>query len=214
MDPSILGHLANFLFAAAYLVKDILWLRLISMLACFIMIFFNYYTPEEPLWVAIFWNFAFIAVNAIRSMMLLVEKQQAKFSDVEKEMYDTIFSNLSPVEFAKILRLGYWKYFKPESTLIKQGERPNSLILLYNGSAAVSNDDDNRIIELRDGAFIGEMSMVSGGFASATVTANTRIKAYCWSLEQLDKLFRFNPNMKSAFQTVIASDMARKLKSR
>ena len=40
--------------------------------------------------------------------------------------------------------------------------------------------------------------MVSDGFASATVTANTWIKAYCWSLEQLDELSRFNPNIKYA----------------
>lgn len=212
MDANVFGHMANVLFGLAYLVKDILWLRLISIVACFIMVLFNYFVPAEPLWVAIYWNIAFIAVNAVRSILLLTERNQARFSDIEKEMYDTVFHLLTPVEFAKLLRSGSWETFAPNTSIIQEGERPEALVLLYNGVARVQRNKDNRSMELRDGAFIGEMSMVTNGEASANVVAESEIKAFTWPRASLEKLFSANPNLKSSFQAVIASDMAQKLR--
>lgn len=213
MDANLFGHLANVLFGLAYLVKDILWLRLISIVACFIMIFFNYFSPAEPLWVAIFWNAFFITVNVARSVLLVMERRQTRFNEIEQEMYDTVFNKLSQVEFAKLLRAGFWKYFKPESMILEKGTAPGALLLLYNGCASVLRGDDKSQVELRDGAFIGEMAMVTDGLASADVRAETQIKAYCWPQSNLENLFRQNPNLRGAFQMILASDMARKLKT-
>lgn len=214
MEASLFGHTANMLFACAYLVKDILWLRTISMVACFIMIFFNYYGPEQPLWVAIFWNAAFIVVNAVHSFLLLLERKQARFSEEEQKMYETNFRHMSPVEFAKVLRVGHWKYFRPAASILVEGERPDALILLFNGIAKVKRNNDNRGVELSGGVFIGEMSMATDGVASANVEAESEIKAYCWPQKNLQHLFKENPNLKASFQMTLASDMARKLKFR
>lgn len=212
MDANLFGHLANVLFGCAYLVKDILWLRAISIVACCIMIFFNYYSPEEPLWVAIFWNAAFIVVNAVHSFLLMLERKQAQFLGSEKEMYDSTFLHMAPVEFAKVLRAGHWKYYKPDTPILQEGERPNALILLFSGKARVNKAEDKRGVALNDGVFIGEMSLATDGVASASVKAESEIKAFCWPLLNLERLFKENPNLKASFQMIIASDMARKLK--
>lgn len=213
MDAHLFGHLANVLFGLAYLVKDMLWLRLISIVACFIMIFFNYFAPEKPLWVAIFWNAVFILVNVVRSSMLYIEQKQAKFSGKEKELYESIFRHMSPVEFAKVLRNGSWNIFHPESVITEQGKKPDALVLIYRGTAKVKRDNDKRAIALNSGAFVGEMSLATDELASASVSAESEIDAFCWPREKLDKLFRENPNLKASFQLTMASDMARKLKT-
>ena len=60
---SISGHLAFGLIAFSFLVKDILWLRVMSILASLFSIFYNYTIPAEPMWLAINWNIVFVLVN-------------------------------------------------------------------------------------------------------------------------------------------------------
>ena len=52
----IAGHLAFGLIAFSFLVKDILWLRIVSNLASLFSVFYNWVIPIEPMWIAIHWN--------------------------------------------------------------------------------------------------------------------------------------------------------------
>ena len=72
---TISGHLAFGLIAFSFLVKDILYLRVVSILASLFSVFYNYTIPEEPLWLAINWNFIFIAVNVYHVAILIYEKK-------------------------------------------------------------------------------------------------------------------------------------------
>ena len=62
---TIAGHLAFGLIAFSFLVKDILWLRVVSVLASLFSIFYNYLIPIEPMWLTINWNFVFIIVISL-----------------------------------------------------------------------------------------------------------------------------------------------------
>jgi hypothetical protein len=70
---SIAGHLAFGLIAFSFLVKDILYLRIISILASLFSVFYNYTIPSDPMWLAINWNFVFIAVNLYHVAVLIYE---------------------------------------------------------------------------------------------------------------------------------------------
>ena len=64
MDIStIVGHLAFGLIAFSYLVKDIMYLRVLSIVASSFGMFFNYTVPAEPMWLPIGWNALFVFVN-------------------------------------------------------------------------------------------------------------------------------------------------------
>ncbi|MHC4955920.1 MAG: hypothetical protein ACYTGZ_18895 [Planctomycetota bacterium] len=65
MSPLLLGHLANFAFAAAYLVRDARALRALSIVGCSLCAVFNYAAPATPLWTAIQWNVFFALVNVV-----------------------------------------------------------------------------------------------------------------------------------------------------
>ncbi len=59
---TIAGHLAFGLIAFSFLVKDILYLRLVSVVASLFSVLYNFYIPAEPMWIAIGWNIVFIPV--------------------------------------------------------------------------------------------------------------------------------------------------------
>ena len=202
------AHLANVLFGAAYLVRGILWLRILSIVACILMAFFNYFAG--PIWVAIYWNLFFSAVNLVQVWVLMRERAAVFFSDEEAELHETIFQQLSPLEFMKVLRVGHWETVPAGTVIIDKGSEVTEIRLVYHGSAEVEIDSDTRI-EIKDGAFLGEMAFVSGKPASGKVTTKTDIRLLSWPFTELRHLFRRNPEIRSAFQTVISSDLASKL---
>lgn len=78
MSAHLLGHLSSLVFAAAYLVRGVLWLRVLSVFGCSIALTFNYLAPATPLWTAMFWNAVFIVVNAISVGRTLARRRAAR----------------------------------------------------------------------------------------------------------------------------------------
>ena len=160
------GHLAFGLIAFSFLVKDILWLRLVSILASSISVFYNWVIPAEPMWLAINWNFVFISLNLYHIAILIYEKRPIKMAPKDKELYETLFRDLSPVEYLKITKIANWKKFKAGDTLIRQDHLVTDLILIYNGTVDVIVED-NKVAQLKDGQFVGEMSFLTEKSATA-----------------------------------------------
>ena len=78
---TLAGHLAFGLIAFSFLVKDIFWLRIVSIAASLFSVFYNYTIPVEPMWLAINWNFVFIAVNVYHIGVILYEKRAVKMDE-------------------------------------------------------------------------------------------------------------------------------------
>ena len=78
---TIVGHLAFGLIAFSYLVKDIMYLRILSIVASLFGMFFNYTVPAEPLWLPIGWNAIFVMVNIYHISVLLYEKRPVQMDD-------------------------------------------------------------------------------------------------------------------------------------
>ncbi len=206
MTAESLAHIANLLFGAAYLVRGILWLRILSIVACLIMATFNYYAPAEPLWVAIYWNLFFSVINTIQIWLLMRARAAVSFSEEEEELHGTMFRNMSPLEFMKVLKVGVWKNLDPETTFIRKGSKVSEIHLVYHGVVLVEIDGATKI-KLRDGTFLGEMAFISGEPASGAVSTVTKTRLISWPFEALRHLFLRNPEIRSGF----SSDLANKL---
>ena len=75
--------------------------------------------------IAIFWNCIFILVNIYHIAIIVYEKRPVKMSPKEKELYETMFRGLSPVEFLKITKIANWKEYKSPLPIITQGKPVN-----------------------------------------------------------------------------------------
>jgi Popeye-like protein len=206
----LFAHAASVLTAIAYLVKDILWLRILTVLACIAGIVFNYTVPATPLWVVIYWNLLFLAINVVQIGIVIKERRTVNFTEEEKELYQTLFASFAPFEFMKLLRVGRWREAKKDQLLAIDQKSLDEVMLIYNGLVQVEAGGQT-LAQLKDGSFIGEMSFLSGGTASATVRAIEPTRYLSWSKEDLRQLLNRNPSMRFAMQTVLSTDLTRKL---
>jgi hypothetical protein len=204
------GHAAFALIMVAYLVRDLFWLRCLSIVASFAGIAYNYFVPATPLWLVIYWNVAFVGVNAVQLEIMRREKRGVRFSEEEHDLYETLFRSFAPVEFMRLVRIGRWADASAGAVLTIQGEPVSDLILISNGRASVEAGG-RCIAHLGPGEFVGEMSLVTGDLATATVRADEPVRYLAWPKAALDRLLTRYPSMRFAMQAVVSANLTRKL---
>ena len=203
----IIGHLAFGLIAFSFLVKDIFWLRIMSIAASLFSIFYNYFIPPIPMWIAIFWNGIFIIVNLYHIAILIYEKRPVKMNPKDKELYDTMFKSMSPVEFLKITKIAKWKKFKKNSKIITQNKPVKDLHLIYNGTVDVVVGIQP-VAELRDGQFVGEMSFLTEKPATATCIVKHDTECMIWNQEGFKDLLKRNPSLYFSIQSLLSAQVS------
>lgn len=207
------GHLASVLTMVAYLLKDILWLRFLTILSCFAGMFFNYFVPATPLWTVICWNVLFAIINIVQIAIIIKERAGVRFTDEEKELHETLFKNFAPFEFMKLMRIGQWLQAKPGQVMASENQPIESVMLIYNGIVGVEKDGQE-VAKLKDGNFIGELTYITGGAATATVKALQPTRYIAWPKDAMRQLLNRNPSMRFAMQAVLSTDLSKKLMHR
>jgi CRP-like cAMP-binding protein len=202
-------HIANAIYLCSYLVKDILWLRALTILAG--LVFLGYYAwMPMPLWPAIAWNAVFTAINLRQIQLLLRERRPVVLQSHELLLYQLAFRRLTEREFAKLLAIGHWKEVPAGERIVQRGEALHQLIVLVSGRVKVEVDGKT-LAELRPGCFVGEMSFVSGQTPKADVVAMVPTRTVSWQDEVLRKLFDTNAELGAAVEQVIGEDLVAKL---
>jgi len=209
---TIAGHLAFGLIAFSFLVKDILYLRILSILASLFSVLYNFYIPLEPMWLPIGWNIVFVLVNVYHIAVIIYEKRPVHMSDKEKELYETMFRGLTPVEFLKITKVAEWKQFKAPLPIITQGKPVNDLILIYNGMVDILVND-NKVAELKDGQFVGEMSFLTEKPATATCRVSHNTECLVWPQKDFKDLLKRNPSLYFTIQSLLSEQVSNNLVS-
>ena len=209
---TLAGHLAFGLIAFSFLVKDILYLRIISILASLFSVLYNFYIPVEPMWLAINWNIIFVLVNIYHISVIIYEKRPVKMSSKEKELHETMFRGLTPVEFLKITKIAKWKKYKTPLPIITQGKPVNDLILIYNGTVDVLVND-NKVAELKDGQFVGEMSFLTEKPATATCKVEHNAECLVWPQKDFKDLLKRNPSLYFTIQSLLSEQVSNNLVS-
>ena len=201
------GHLAFGLIAFSFLVKDIFWLRILSITASLFSIFYNYFIPIEPMMIAIFWNGIFIVVNLYHVAILIYEKRPVKMSPKDRELYETMFKSLSPVEYLKITKLANWKKFKKNDKIITQSKPVKDLHLIYNGTVDVVVGIEP-VAELKDGQFVGEMSFLTEKPATATCVVRHETECLVWDQQSFKDLLKRNPSLYFSIQSLLSAQVS------
>ena len=209
---TIAGHLAFGLIAFSFVVKDILYLRLVSIVASLFSVFYNYVIPVEPMWIAIGWNIIFILLNLYHVAIIVYEKRPVHMTDKEKELYETMFTSLTPVEFLKITKVANWKQFQTPLPIITQGKPVNDLILIYNGAVDILVND-KKVAELKDGQFVGEMSFLTEKPATATCRVTHNTECLVWPQRDFKDLLKRNPSLYFTIQSLLSEQVSNNLVS-
>ena len=204
---TIAGHLAFGLIAFSFLVKDILYLRGVSVVASLFSILYNYTIPVDPMWLAINWNIVFVLVNLYHIAVIIYEKRPIKMAPKDKELYETLFKDLTPVEYLKITKIAKWKTFKSGQTLIKEGAEVKRLILIYNGTIDIAVKG-KWVAELKDGQFVGEMSFLTEKPATAACIVKHDSECLVWSQAKFKELLKRNPSLYFTIQSLLSAQVS------
>ena len=124
----------------------------------------------------------------------------------DKELYETLFRDLSPVEYLKISKVAQWKIFKSGKTIIRQEHLVPDLILIYNGTVDVAVDGA-KVAELKDGQFVGEMSFLTEKSATATCIVKHNAECLVWKQKEFKDLLKRNPSLYYTIQSLLSNQL-------
>jgi hypothetical protein len=205
-------HVANVLYLCSYLVRDILWLRVLTVLAGLSLLPFYGSCSEHILWAPIVWNLVFMTVNVVQIAILLFERRPQLLLGPERDLYAQVFSDLSPGEFRRMVALGEWREIEPGDTIVRRDTVVHDMLVLKDGALDVSVA--GRVIaRLVPGQFVGEMSFLTGEKATADVTAAQSSRVLAWSQESLTALLEKKPALAFKIRGILGRDVVAKLRA-
>lgn len=203
-------HVANVLYLASYSVRDILWLRILTVVAALCLLPYYFSCSQNPLWEAIAWNALFISVNLFQIFLLMKERWPVALQGLERQVYDDIFHDLTPGAFVNLLKLGEWRDSKEGDVLVKDGDVVDEMLLLCEGEAIVGKGDQE-FARLNSGQFVGEMSFLTKAKASADVVCAGPAKVLAWPQKELQTHLDRNSALSFQVRGVLGRDLVRKL---
>lgn len=205
----VLVHAANLLFLSSYLVRDILWLRALTITATLSL--FPYYIANG-LTLPVAWNSVFIAINLVQIYLLLLQRRPCRLDARQQRLYHRVFRALKPREFLALVSVGQWREVNPGDRLIDAGEILDELYVIDEGALDVEIGA-RRVTTLAGGSFIGEMSFITGEPTSASVVASAPTQLLSWRRGDLDPFLARHPETRAALQLILGADMAAKLRA-
>jgi hypothetical protein len=205
-------HLANVLYLCSYLVRDILWLRVLTVFAGLSLLPFYSSCSDHILWAPIAWNLVFMTVNLVQIGILLRERRPQLLVGPEQELYTQVFSELTPGEFRRLMKLGEWREIAPGSTIVHRDSMVLDMQVLRAGALEV-RAAGNVIALLKPGQFVGEMSFLSGEKATADVIATEPSRVLAWSQESLNDLLEKRPTLAFKIRGILGRDVVAKLRA-
>ncbi len=210
---TVLFHLANAIYLVSYAVKEILWLRAITVLAGIAMLINLGLTEPAPPRALIAWQLVFFAINFARLLQLIHERRPVRLSPDARRLSTKVFPSLRPRELVRLLDVAEIIDHPPGHHVIRQGEPLAFLAIVLDGTARVQLADA-RTIELTHGAFIGELSYLTGKPPAADVTAAGQLRVVRWRSDALKTYLAATPDTRTAMQLVLGADLATKLRGR
>lgn len=204
-----LVNLANFAFLLALSVRGFLMLRILSLTADALVLPY-YYFQHEPLWPPIFWGVAFIIVNGVRIVILVLERRPVILSDKEDELYRVAFRSIDKREFLKLASLARWTDLSPGEVILEAGHHISEAIVLVSGETEAVLSGKTAFV-YRPGQLIGNGSAFSGLVSPVDVVVRGPARVVTWDLELMREFAQSRPELRAQLLRIMTTDLAAKL---
>ncbi len=204
-------HSANLIYLVSYVMRDILWLRVFTVIAAACLILYFYFLPN-PLLTPVYWNILFIALNVFWIVRLLLERRPVQLTAEEKQLCELVFRLVSPREMISLLKIGKWKTAEANERLVAGGSELDVLMLIHSGQACLIVDGV-KTQTVNPGQFMGSISFITDEIASADLVALEPTRYLQWKKSSLKRYLSKNPELHAAIQETLSIDLTEKLKT-
>jgi hypothetical protein len=205
-----LVNFSNIVFLAAYSVRGVLMLRILSVVGEGLILPY-YYFQDEKLWPPIFWGAAFMIVNAIRIVAMALERRPVALSDQEEQLYRVAFSSIEKREFLRLVSLARWVDCLPGEVILEKGQHISDAIVVMSGDLEAVLSSNTRMA-IRPGQLIGDVSAYSGLASPVDVVARGPGTLAKWDLRHMREFTASRPELRASLLRIVSMDLAAKLR--
>jgi hypothetical protein len=200
------------LLALSYVMRDIKWLRIITMFACALdLIIYYQIRPAQPMWVQLFFTLVFMAINAYQLQVIWRDARRVSFDGDEAYLYKNVFQIFSPGEFRRILKYAKFEDLEQGKHLMRKDEHVDSICVLCRGALAI-HLSGNLLNNIEVGSFVGEMGYLTQRPASVNVIATTASRVFRVDRKNLEDLELKHPDIHAKLTWIMGRDIAEKLR--
>lgn len=199
------------LIAISYSMRDIKWLRAITVVACCMdLVIFYFIRAGQPMWVQLGMNVLFIVINLYQLYVLWKDQQADLFHGEHAWLYQHVFPLLSPGEFKRLLKLGSWQTVATREQVLQKGAVVDQLRFIVAGrlDALWGNTVLNSVPA---GGLVGEISYLTGKSASADVIAGLETRLFKLTHSALNKLKLDRPELHNKILYILSREVIEKL---
>jgi energy-coupling factor transporter transmembrane protein EcfT len=142
----------------------------------------------------------------------LYERRKVAFTAEESLMLNSLVSGLSQSRARHLIDQGMWLTGKAGDELTREGEPVQHLYFLADGEARVMSMG-RQVGTCRAGDLIGELTVLSGETASATVILNGPARFWCAAAEDLKPYVEAHDDIRRAIEHGFATALKAKLRA-
>ena len=153
---------------------------------------------------------AFAIASAVYLMVMIQRSRQGTMMADERELFEQVMRIEDPDQQRRMRDLLSWQTIPAGSVLMRQGDAAPPLVYVASGSALIEHNGDE-VGMCGPGDFVGEMSIVSGQRASATVTATDELHCARFDRDALAQVVRDIPDLGKAIDGALNRSLAAKV---
>ena len=204
----ILIHLAAALLVAAMVMTTLRRLRVVA-LAAGLLAVSGLALSGGPV-SAILWAGLFVLVNAVQLAVMLYRSRTGDMRTEERELLEHVLRIEEPARQRRMLDLLRWRDVATGEMLIREGQAEPPLVYVASGSGLI--DHGGRTVgTCGPGDFLGEMSLISGQRATASVIVQDAMRVAIFDRDALALLSRTAPEIGSALAGALNQGLAAKV---
>lgn len=204
-NPIVWLTVSNVLYLASYSVRDILWLRILTVVAASLLI--PYYALQTvPLTAAIEWSIVFIAINLYWIVRLLIERRPVHFTPDEERLKELSFPSLTPHEARDLFAMGVWDDLAPGKSLVEHDRSQSRFSVILRGNADVIYRAE-KISQLGEGQFVGDIDQRADTFGDIDVFMRAAARVMCWPRTWLQPFLAKRPDVALALSRSVGFEL-------
>lgn len=128
----------------------------------------------------------------------------------------SLFKDLTKEEIAEILHIGRVKELKKDTVIFKEGDKSDSLYVIYGGKVRISKMipkiGEEALAILEEGNYFGEMSLVEDSFRSAWAISHSDVTLLEISLDEFRNLMEKNKELALKILKSFVKELSKKLR--
>jgi hypothetical protein len=154
---------------------------------------------------------ALMTISFIQALFSVRWGTKITLSAEEVAMVERCFPSIPRPAVRQLLDQGMWVTGKTGEPLLNEGTPATHLFYLSEGEVSVSSGG-REIATSGPGHFFGEITVLSGGPATASVTLKTPSRFWCATADSLHSFIALYPEYRAILEAAFAGDLRDKLR--